>query len=353
MSSHDQVSKNYIVHLINNIDNKNQSGLTKFIENITISRENVTIIIKSKLTSENKKIADTWKSSLEKDKKISQCSIIFTEHNAPSPREKHSHENSQFSNKYDLSHLGKIIFIASGKGGVGKSTISNNIASLIAEMGYSVGLMDADVYGPSQPKMLGLDSSQVRVVNNKIRPEKIGNLTMMSMGMLFPDHEAIIWRGPMLMKAIQQLLLDVEWETQDYFIVDLPPGTGDVHITLAQKVKISGAVVVSTPQDISLIDAKKAIALFKKTNTPILGLIENMSYFECTNCGQRHEIFSNGGVASIADREGFPVLGTIPLLKGVMESGDQGRPFVSNDNYGNTLFTEIVKNIFQELDKAL
>ena len=227
-------------------------------------------------------------------------------------------KNEQISNKFDLSHLGKIIFVASGKGGVGKSTISSNIAASIAGMGFKVGLMDADVYGPSQPKMLGVDKSKIEILNRKIHPQEIGNLSMMSMGMLFPEHEAIIWRGPMLMKAIQQLLLDVAWGHQDYFIVDLPPGTGDIHIILAQKVLISGAIVISTPQDISLIDAKKAIALFNKTNTKILGLIENMSYFECSNCGEKHDIFSNGSVEKITKSEKLPYLGSIPLIKEIL-----------------------------------
>ena len=259
-------------------------------------------------------------------------------------------KNDPFLNKFDLSHLGKIIFIASGKGGVGKSTISNNIAVSIADMGFKVGLMDADIYGPSQPKMLGLDKSKVKILDKKIQPQKIGNLSIMSMGMLFPEHEAIIWRGPMLMKAIQQLLLEVEWGNQDYFIVDLPPGTGDIHITLAQKVLISGAIVISTPQDISLIDAKKAITLFSKTNTKILGLIENMSYFECLNCGEKHHIFSNGGVEKITKSENIPYLGSIPFKKDIMEGADKGKPYALHSTEGKNLFSELVNNIFKELN---
>ena len=154
----------------------------------------------------------------------------------------------------------------------------------------------------------------------------------------------------MLMKAIQQLLLDVEWGHQDYFIVDLPPGTGDIHITLAQKVLISGAIVISTPQDISLIDAKKAIALFNKTKTKILGLIENMSYFECSNCGEKHDIFRNGGVEKITKSEKLPYLGSIPLMKEIMECADNGKPYALQNEEGKELFSEIVKNIFKELN---
>ena len=344
------VNKDYVLNIIEQVDHPRNSDISQMIEDINISNQTVKIIINSELTSVVEKITGLWQSLIEKDSNIKSCSVIYTKHSAPNLKKNEPLKSDPFLNKFDLSHLGKIIFIASGKGGVGKSTISNNIATSIAEMGFKVGLMDADIYGPSQPKMLGLDRSKVKVLNKKIYPQKIGNLSMMSMGMLFPEHEAIIWRGPMLMKAIQQLLLEVVWGNQDYFIVDLPPGTGDVHITLAQKVLISGAIVISTPQDISLIDARKAIALFSKTNTKILGLIENMSYFECSNCGKKHEIFSNGGVEKITDSENIPYLGSIPLIKEIMECADKGTPYASNNLEGRNLFGEIVKNIFKELN---
>ena len=344
------VNKDYVLNIIKKIDHPRNSDITQMIEDINISQQAVKIIVNSELTSVVENITDLWQSLIEKDINIKSCSVIYTKHSAPNLRTNVSPKNDPFQNKFDLSHLGKIIFIASGKGGVGKSTISNNIATSIAEMGFKVGLMDADIYGPSQPKMLGLDRSKIKILNKKIYPQKIGNLSMMSMGMLFPEHEAIIWRGPMLMKAIQQLLLEVVWGNQDYFIVDLPPGTGDVHITLAQKVLISGAIVISTPQDISLIDARKAIALFTKTNTKILGLIENMSYFECSNCGKKHDIFSNGGVEKITNSGNIPYLGSIPLIKEIMECADKGTPYVSKNIEGRNLFGDIVKNVFKELN---
>ena len=243
-----------------------------------------------------------------------------------------------------------IVLVSSGKGGVGKSTVAVNLACALAAQGLRVGLLDADIYGPSQPKMLGLNNSKVEIKNKKISPKKIGNLSMMSMGMLFPEHEAIIWRGPMLMKGLQQLLLDVAWDNQDFFIVDLPPGTGDIHITLAQKVIVSGAIVISTPQDISLLDAKKAIALYNKTNTKILGLIENMSYFECSKCGEKHNIFSSGGVKKVTNSENLAHLGSIPLSKDIMECADNGTPYVLHNTEGKELFSVIVKNILKQLN---
>ena len=350
ISMSDLENKEYVLSIISRIDFPGNNDLIGLIEHIDVTEKSVKIIINSEMKRQNKMITDQWRRFIERDSLLEKCSIIYTKHSSPSFKKDVPSVNANLVNKFDLSHLGKIIFVASGKGGVGKSTVSSNIAASIAELGFKVGLMDADIYGPSQPKMFGLSGSNIEILNKKIQPKRIGNLSMMSMGMLFPEHEAIIWRGPMLMKAIQQLLLDVSWGEQDYFIVDLPPGTGDIHITLAQKVLISGAIVISTPQDMSLIDAKKAIKLFSKTNTKILGLIENMSYFQCSKCGEKHDIFSNGGVKKISESQNLPFLGNIPLLKEIMKCADNGTPYVSQNHQGKKLFSEIVKNIFKELN---
>ena len=211
----DLENKEYVLSIISRIDFPENSNLIRLIEHIDVIEKSVKIIINSEMTRQNKMITDQWLHFLERDSKIDSCSVIYTKHNSPTLKKNVPSVNENLMNKFDLSHLGKIIFVASGKGGVGKSTVSSNIAASIAELGFKVGLMDADIYGPSQPKMLGLAGSKVEILNKKIQPKKIGNLSMMSMGMLFPEHEAIIWRGPMLMKAIQQLLLDVSWGDQD------------------------------------------------------------------------------------------------------------------------------------------
>jgi ATP-binding protein involved in chromosome partitioning len=281
---------------------------------------------------------------------IFDCQIISTSHKNMNESEKQiDFKQKKVGEKYNLKRLGKIIAIASGKGGVGKSTVSSNIASSLAGLGYKVGLLDADIYGPSQPKMFGIKDHHPKIVEKKIQPVKLANVTIMSMGMMIPEDQAIVWRGPMLMKALQQLLTDVDWGDQDIFIIDLPPGTGDIHITLAQKVELAGAIVVSTPQDIALIDAKKAISLFKKTNTKILGLIENMSYFRCTSCGEKHEIFSNGGIPERLGEDNVKILGEIPLIQEIRECSDLGIPFASKAGEGKTIFDEISAKILRAI----
>ncbi|MEM7237871.1 MAG: Mrp/NBP35 family ATP-binding protein [Pseudomonadota bacterium] len=225
----------------------------------------------------------------------------------------------------------RVIAIGSGKGGVGKSTVSANIAVSLVAQGLRVGLLDADVYGPSQPRMLGITGRPSSPDGTRILPLRNHGVTAMSIGMMVPEGEAVIWRGPMLMGALQQMLGQVEWGRLDVLLVDLPPGTGDVQLTLSQKAEVTGAVVVSTPQDIALIDARKALNMFEKTETPVLGLIENMSTHICSNCGHEEHIFGHGGARAEAEKLGIPFLGDIPLDMSIRVAGDGGAPIVASN----------------------
>ena len=222
----------------------------------------------------------------------------------------------------------RVIAVASGKGGVGKSTVAANLAVALAARGQRVGLLDADVYGPSQPRMLGVSGRPSSPDGHIILPQRNHGVTLMSLGLMVGEDEAIVWRGPMLMGALQQMLRQVQWGRLDVLIVDLPPGTGDVQMTLCQNTDVAGAVVVSTPQDIALIDARKGIDMFKKMNTPILGIIENMSAFVCDGCGKVHHPFGHGGARAEADKLGVPFLGEIPLDLAIRTAADGGAPIV-------------------------
>ncbi len=230
-----------------------------------------------------------------------------------------------------LPEVRHVVAVASGKGGVGKSTVAVNLAVALASLGARVGLLDADVYGPSIPLMLGEDRQPEFDPVRKIAvPFERHGIRFMSLGFLAPKDEAIIWRGPMVMKAIDELLRNVAWGALDVLVVDMPPGTGDTQLTLSQKVRLSGAVIVTTPQDVALADAIKGIAMFRKVGVPILGLIENMSFFACPHCANRTDIFGHGGGKRQADRLQVPFLGEIPLDPAIRAGGDDGRPLVSD-----------------------
>ncbi|HXR95512.1 MAG TPA: iron-sulfur cluster carrier protein ApbC [Rhizomicrobium sp.] len=224
-----------------------------------------------------------------------------------------------------IAGVRNIIAVASGKGGVGKSTVAVNLALGLARLGLKVGLLDADIYGPSLPRLLGI-GHKPESDGKKIRPiEKFG-LKTMSIGFLVKEDEAMIWRGPMVQSALTQMLNDVLWGPLDVLVLDMPPGTGDAQLTIAQRAPLKGAVIVSTPQDIALIDAKKGIAMFNKTAVPILGLVENMSVFVCPDCGHAHHIFGHGGARETAEKMGVPFLGEIALVPLIRESSDEGEP---------------------------
>ncbi|WP_146586798.1 Mrp/NBP35 family ATP-binding protein [Puniceibacterium confluentis] len=262
-------------------------------------------------------------------------SVVMTAHTAKAPPDLkgsghgHSHAPKPLQGGPEkIPGVDRIIAIASGKGGVGKSTVSANLACALAAEGRRVGLLDADVYGPSQPRMLGVSGRPASPDGKTILPMRNFGVTMMSIGLMVNEGQAVVWRGPMLMGALQQMLMQVQWGALDVLLVDLPPGTGDVQMTLAQKARVDGAIVVSTPQDVALLDARKGIDMFNQMKVPILGLIENMSTHVCSNCGHEEHIFGHGGVAAEAAKIGVPLLAEIPLHLDIRVASDGGAPIV-------------------------
>jgi ATP-binding protein involved in chromosome partitioning len=232
----------------------------------------------------------------------------------------------------DASLLPEVRFkiaVASGKGGVGKSTVAANLALALSRLGSQVGLMDSDIYGPSQQMMMGIDEKPFINEANQIVPVERFGVRVMSLGFLMDVDQPVIWRGPMVMKAVEQFLGDVAWGKLDFLVVDMPPGTGDAQLTLTQKIQLSGAVIVTTPQDVALIDARKGLAMFQKVNVPVLGIIENMSFYVCKKCGHREEIFKHGGGKQTAKKLNVPFLGEIPIDPKVAIGGDSGVPIVA------------------------
>jgi len=230
------------------------------------------------------------------------------------------------------SGVARIIGIGSGKGGVGKSTVASNLAVALARAGRKVGLLDADIYGPSQPRMMGVNQRPASPDGKTIIPLHGHGVTLMSIGFMLPEEKAVVWRGPMLMGALQQMLTQVEWGELDILLVDLPPGTGDVAMTLCQKADITGAILVSTPQDVALLDARKALNMFELLKTPVLGLIENMSTYICPKCGHEAHLFGHGGVEAEAKKLGLPFLGSLPIDLETRIAGDGGVPIAAGDS---------------------
>ncbi len=227
-----------------------------------------------------------------------------------------------------LPGIDAVVAVASGKGGVGKSTVAINLALGMAVNGLKVGILDADIYGPSMPRMLGIAGRAVSGDGKKLEPMEGYGVKAMSMGFLVDEETPMIWRGPMVQGALEQMLHDVNWGPLDVLVVDMPPGTGDAHLAIAQRVPLAGAVIVSTPQDIALLDARKGLNMFRKVDVPVLGIIENMSYFMCPHCGGRSDIFSHGGARDTAAKLGVPFLGEVPLDMEIRETSDGGRPIV-------------------------
>jgi ATP-binding protein involved in chromosome partitioning len=253
-----------------------------------------------------------------------------------------------------LPGISAIVAVASGKGGVGKSTTSVNLALALAALGQRVGLLDADIYGPSQPRMLGITGRPRSPDGKKLLPMENYGVRVMSMGFLVDEDAPMIWRGPMVQSALQQMLGDVAWGELDVLVVDLPPGTGDAQLTMAQRVPLAGAVIVSTPQDIALLDARKALNMFRKVDVPVFGIVENMSYFLCPSCGHRSEIFSHGGARTTAEKYGVDFLGEIPLDLTIREETDAGRPPVVSQPDGPqaAAYLEVARKVIDKLAPA-
>ena len=248
-----------------------------------------------------------------------------------------------------------IIAIASGKGGVGKSTTAVNLALAMAADGRKVGVLDSDIYGPSMPRMLGISGRPSSPDGKMLKPMENYGVKCMSMGFHVDEDTAMIWRGPMVMSAIEQMLRDVEWGELDVLVVDMPPGTGDAQLTLAQKVPLTGAVIVSTPQDIALLDARRGLNMFRKVDVPVFGIVENMSYYICTECGHRAEIFSHGGARRIAEQLGMEFLGEVPLDIEIRETSDSGQPIVVSrpESEQAQTYRRIAERVTARIDAAL
>ena len=262
---------------------------------------------------------------------------------------------SPMSRQAEIPGVAAIIAVASGKGGVGKSTTALNLALGLRDLGLRVGLLDADIYGPSVPRLTGIREKPELNDDRKMIPLQRFGLSIMSIGFLVEEETAMIWRGPMVMSAVTQMLRDVAWGTLDVLVVDMPPGTGDAQLTLAQTVPLKGAIIISTPQDLSLIDARRGLAMFKKVNVPVLGIIENMSYFQCPHCGTQSDIFGHGGARHEAERLGVPFLGEIPLHISIRTTSDAGTPVVESEPKGPhaAIYREIGAKVRDQLKGAI
>ena len=258
------------------------------------------------------------------------------------------------SQKPGIPGVGSIIAVASGKGGVGKSTTAVNLALGLQAIGLKVGILDADIYGPSMPRLLNIKGKPQQADGNVLKPMAAYGLKVMSMGFLVEEDTPMIWRGPMVMSALTQMLREVDWGELDVMVVDMPPGTGDAQLTLAQRVPLAGAVIVSTPQDLALIDARKGINMFRKVDVPLLGVIENMSYFLCPSCGERSDIFGHGGARDEAQKIGVPFLGEVPLHMDIRANSDAGTPVVASDPEGPhaTVFKDMATMVWQTVQKG-
>lgn len=265
---------------------------------------------------------------------LSVTVVLTAERAAPQQSQPQGHSHAAADPAVLMPGVKSIVAVSSGKGGVGKSTTSVNLALSLAAKGLAVGLLDADIYGPSIPRMLGITGQPVSHDGKILEPMENHGIKCMSIGFLVEEDTAMIWRGPMVMGALEQLMRDVNWGVLDVLVVDMPPGTGDVQLTMAQKVPLTGSVIVSTPQDIALMDTRKGLNMFEKVEIPVFGIVENMSYFSCPHCGERTNVFSHGGARKTAEEFGADFLGEIPLHIKIRETSDAGQPIVASEPDG-------------------
>jgi ATP-binding protein involved in chromosome partitioning len=285
---------------------------------------------------------------------VLSVTAVLTAHSA-GRAQGHGHAPAGPAPKTLVPGVRSIVAVASGKGGVGKSTTAVNLALALAAGGRRVGMLDADIYGPSQPRMMGISGRPGSRDGKVLQPMANYGVKCMSMGFLVPEDTPMIWRGPMVMSALQQMLRDVEWGELDALVVDLPPGTGDAQLTMAQQVPLTGAVIVSTPQDIALLDARKGLNMFRKVDVPVFGIVENMSYFLCPHCGGRSEIFGHGGARAEAEKLGVDFLGEVPLHIDIRETSDGGRPIVVSrpDSAFAKIYRQIAERVWAKVEQRL
>ena len=323
------------------------------VSNVNIKDSNVSVTLEVPVHrgSAMEPIRKLAQEKILKIKGVTSATVVVTAHENKNKSTISLTDKDDTIEKIIESKVKRFVAVGSGKGGVGKSTTSVNLAIALKLEGYSVGLLDADVYGPSLPRMLGVSGRPASVGGDMVAPLQNFGISLMSMGLLVPDDTAMIWRGPMVQSALTQMLNSVAWGDLDVIVIDLPPGTGDIQISLAQQVNLAGAVIVSTPQDIALLDVVKALTMFQKANVPILGMIENMSYWSCPDCGRVDHIFGKGGVKAEAKKRGLDLLGEIPISAEVRKSSDSGIPIIISDpesiqskNY-RTIAKSIIKSV--------